>query len=41
MKVTIFANASAKTKKVAGELHTKLLAAGFEIDDEHQTLFCR
>ncbi|KAF1284327.1 NAD kinase [Lactiplantibacillus plantarum] len=35
MKVTIFANASAKTKKVAGELHTKLLAAGFEIDDEH------
>ncbi|MDC6398819.1 NAD kinase [Lactiplantibacillus pentosus] len=35
MKVTIFANESEKSTAVASELHTKLLAAGFEIDDVH------
>jgi len=33
MKVTIYANSNPKSKKVATELHTKLTAAGFEIDD--------
>lgn len=35
MKVTIYANSSSKTTQVATELHTKLVAAGFEIDDQH------
>lgn len=35
MKVTIFANGSAKSQRVVTELHQKLVAAGFDIDDQH------